>query len=117
MSIASLKGEVDELAGTANGLRQERNVRVARSLAIVKRRIGSPPGLAVCFSAGFLLGSRASADSTDADRRETGQGNKERDKEGLVSKILLGPLLAAAVKMALAFLTEKSGSRTFGGTE
>lgn len=116
MSIASLKDELDELAGNANDLRQERNVRIARSLAIVKRRIGSPPGLAVCFSAGFLLGSPAGEDSTEADQRHK-EGDKEGDKEGLVSKILIGPLLATTVRMALAFLTEKSGNPTFRGPE
>lgn len=95
MSIRSLKQRADKLACRADDLRVERNNRTERSLAIVRRRVGSPVGLAVCFGVGVAAGSRLNNRKPDA-KRATG--------DGVASQLLHGPVGAAAIKLATAFL-------------
>lgn len=98
MSIGSLKERADKLAVEAEDQRQARNDHAARSLSVVRQRIASPVGLAVCFGAGVLAGSaRSNARSNDKDSA------KDREKgNGVASKVLHGPLGSTAGKFLSA---------------
>lgn len=95
MSIRSLKQRADRVASEARGLRLERDRRAAESLELARRRIGSPAGLALCFGAGFVVGLKPR--KRDAD-------DSAADVAGPATRMLDGPLGAAAIKLASAFI-------------
>lgn len=97
-----LKTDADRLAAAALRLRGERDARAKRGYEILRRRIGSPPGLALCFGAGVVLGARsrhgASHGLPAADERR-------RERGGGFGRWLQGPAGAAAIKVAGALLS------------
>ena len=101
MSIRSLKQRADQLASDAGESRLERNRSAARCLAILRQRAGSPVGLAVCFGAGLVAGSRTDRHEAIADESDdTDRG----DRESVAMHALRGPAGAAAIKLASAFI-------------
>lgn len=101
MSIQNLKQRADQLASEAGEFRLERNRSAARCLAILRRRAGSPVGLAICFGAGMVAGSRSDRhhaiepENDDTDRHE---------RESVAMQALRGPIGAAAIKLGSAFI-------------
>jgi hypothetical protein len=109
MSIQSLKRRANELASDARRLRSERNEHALEGLAILRRRLGSPAGLALSFGAGVVAGSAAprrrpfQADEDGKDR--AGKRNKAHAAgPGFADWLLRGPLGVAAFKLAPAFI-------------
>ncbi|MGH8193683.1 MAG: hypothetical protein ACREQ8_04665 [Woeseiaceae bacterium] len=95
MSIRSLKKRADQLASEAGDLRSERNRRAAESLALLRQRVASPVGLAMCFGVGVAAGLKSPR------RESNGAGTRS---DGAASRVLQGPLGAAAIKLASAFI-------------
>lgn len=97
MLIRSLQQRADDLAWRAEQLRLQRNSRAERCLAIVRRRVGSPVGLAVSFSAGVVAGSRM--------KSRNSRPNSHTDTGGdSFARLLHGPVGTAAIKLASAFI-------------
>lgn len=99
MSVRDLKQRADEQALAASRLRLERNAHMARSIAILRERLGSPGGLVLCFTAGFVLGQPS---SRDRDRELPPR--TDRDADGAAGRLLMAPLAAAVIRLASAFL-------------
>ena len=102
-----LKSEADRLALDAAWLQRERNAHARRGYALFRRRIGSPLGLAACFGAGVFAGARVRrpAPGNSGDHRSPGhRGEPERSESGLAGRILHGPVGAAALRLATAYV-------------
>lgn len=94
MAVGNLRRQADRLAAEAARLHTERNEHARRCLAIARRRLASPGGLAACFGAGLLVGQRGS-------RRE--RPRSDSDRTGGVRALLRSPMAAAALRAASAF--------------
>ncbi|HET6630298.1 MAG TPA: hypothetical protein VFG91_11040 [Woeseiaceae bacterium] len=92
-----LKTNADHLAADAAWLRRERDTHARQGFDILRRRVGSPPGLVVCFGAGVFAGARSR-------NRESDPADKARRESHLVERLLHGPVGAAAIKLGTAFL-------------
>lgn len=97
----SLKTEADRLAADAIRLREERNAHARRGYGILKRRIGSPPGLTACFGAGVFAGARSRRPRPPKDAKV--ERPPER-AEGGFAAFLHGPLGIAAIRLGTAFI-------------
>ncbi|MGH8167598.1 MAG: hypothetical protein ACREQ1_10185, partial [Woeseiaceae bacterium] len=86
--------------------RREYKEHTARTLAIVRRRVGSTAGLAISFSLGFMTGSgTAPGDGNGKDRG--GSGGEQRGPgqgRGLAYHLVNGPLGESAIKLASAIV-------------
>lgn len=100
MAIRGLRQRADELAAEAGRLRRARNAHAARAIAIVRARISTPAGLALCFAAGIVVGRPSSRAGAPAERKA-----RHAATEGAAGRLLGGPLAAAAVRLASAFVT------------
>lgn len=100
-----LKTNADHLAADAAWLRRERNAHARRGYEILRRRVGSPPGLIVSFGAGVFTGARARHrkvhDGGDDHRHDRRPDHAEG---GLTGWLLHGPVGAAAIRFGTAFL-------------
>lgn len=99
MKIRSLRIRADAMAAEARADRTALGEHAARSWSIFKRRVGSPAGLAIFFSLGFMGGA-------GRDRRHapaSGERRAER-KRGLARKLLHGPLGENALKLGSAIV-------------
>ena len=101
MKIAHLKRQADAAEADARGKWLEFKTHSDRSLVIVRRRVGSPAGLAISFSLGFIAGTGR------GDRKTNGRpaGNGERtaeDDRGITHKLPHGPLGDTAIKLGTA---------------
>ncbi len=94
----SLKTTADRLAADALRLRHDRNAHARRSYGLLKRRIGSPPGLVACFGAGVFAGARS--------RRPVARNGERRPErsQGGFTAFLQGPLGVAATRLATALI-------------
>lgn len=99
-----LKSEADRLALDAASLQRERNAHARRGYALFRRRIGSPLGLAACFGAGVLAGARARRPAQGNSGEHRGGREPGRSESGLATRILHGPLGAAALRLGAAYL-------------
>lgn len=106
MRIGRLKRRADELVTQARSDRRQFKSHAEQALAIVRRRMGSTAGLAVCFSLGFMAGIRP-ADGRSADagsNRSDGAGSKGR-RPTFMLRLVQGPVGEAAMKLGMALLT------------
>lgn len=115
MKIALLKRQADAAEADARDKRLEFKTHSDRSLAIVRRRVGSPAGLAISFSLGFVAGTRGG--ERKADGEAAGNGERTEDGKGVAYKLAHGPLGDTAIKLGTAlfvrslmnFLDERGG--------
>jgi hypothetical protein len=105
VKVGRLKHRADKLAASARAERLECAAHADRMLVIVRRRAGSPAGLAISFSLGFIAGSRPGKGKADHGRRaERHEAGSERGRRGVTYQLAHGPLGEAAVKLGMAFL-------------
>jgi len=106
VKLGTLRRQADALAEDAWTERREYQEHTARTLSIVRRRVGSTAGLAISFSLGFMTGSAtAPRESNGKDRG--GSGGKQRGSgqgRGLAYHLANGPLGESAIKLASAFV-------------
>lgn len=105
MNIRKKKAQADQLLREAEAQRHSRNRHAAKALDIVRQRIGSPVGLAVCFGAGALTGygTRRKADRSHEQWYE--QSNEQQhDHDGWIRRAIDGPVGDIAVRLATASL-------------
>ena len=102
--FGQLKGEADRLAAEAAWLQRERNLHARRGYAIFKRRIASPAGLVACFGAGVFAGARSRRPRTREEDSEPRDHDPQRSRDGLASRLLHGPVGAAALRLGTAWL-------------
>lgn len=99
MKVLALKRRADTLAEEAHACRAASRAHARRSLLIVRRRVGSPAGLAICFSLGFLAGLRR---KTRSSPREKATG--VRREEGGFARLVSGPVGEAVLKLVSAIV-------------
>jgi hypothetical protein len=94
------------LAADAWTERRDYQEHTARTLSIVRRRVGSTAGLAISFSLGFMTGSgTAPRDSNGKDHG--GPGREQRGSgqgRGLAFHLANGPLGESVIKVVSAFV-------------
>jgi len=103
VKIARLRQQADALEASARDKWFEFRTHSDRSLAIVRRRVGSPAGLAISFSLGFMAGTGSDdgrTNGTSAGEDESTEG----ESRGITYKLAHGPLGDAAIKLATALL-------------
>lgn len=100
MKIRALQRRADALAEKAQDHRRASRAHAERSLSIVRRRVGSPAGLALSFSLGFMAGSggagRGNRRLPKTERRAIGE------EQGMLHRLIRGPLGEAVLKLASA---------------
>jgi hypothetical protein len=97
MKIARLKRKADAVAADARAKRLEYRAHAARSVALVRRRVGSPAGLAISFSIGFIAGTGSSSRRASTPHTSTHDGDR-----GITNKPAHGPVGESAIKLATA---------------
>ena len=101
MKISHLKRQADAAEADARDKWLEFRTHSDRSLAIVRRRVGSPAGLAISFSLGFMAGSRGPDRKTNGTSPGSGERN-DGDDRGITYKLAHGPLGDAAIRLGTA---------------
>lgn len=102
MSIRNKRRAADRLVQQFETERRIRKRHTANAMAIVRRRITSPAGLALCFGAGAVVGYRG-ADHRTARCHDQDDGFLRRVAEGPLGSILLR-LAAATIVRAMLHL-------------
>jgi hypothetical protein len=100
VKIARLKRQADAAEADAKVKRVEFKTHSERSLAIVRRRVGSPAGLAISFSLGFMAGTRGGERKSDG--QAAGNGEHTEDDKGVAYKLVHGPLGDTAINLGTA---------------
>lgn len=104
MKIARLKRRADAAEADARNEWLEFRTHSRRSLAIVRRRVGSPAGLAVSFSLGFMAGTASSRGKTNGTQAaDDGEHTAEPDR-GMAYKLAHGPLGDTAIRLGIALV-------------
>lgn len=100
-----LKSNAARHAADAARLQRDRNAHAKQGYAILERRLGSPPGLIMCFGAGVFAGASSRRRDLCADDQELRSGRRpEHAEPGFTERLLHGPLGAAAIRFGTAFL-------------
>lgn len=95
MSIRSKKAAADRLVREVEAQRQSRKQHSRKALSILRDRIASPKGLAVCFGLGAAAGYRTNGHPG----RRTEGGAKE---DGFLKRAVDGPVGGIALRLAAA---------------
>lgn len=93
MSIRKLRARADELSRGALLERRRCKESLTSALAIIRRRVGSPAGLAISFSLGFIAGTPRS--------RKSGR----RGPRGSAREQLTGTVIGSAARLLVPMLT------------
>ena len=101
MRISHLKHQADAAEADARDRWIEFRTHSDKSLAIVRRRVGSPAGLAISFSLGFMAGSGRRDRKTNGASSGNGERN-EGDERGVTYKLAHGPLGDTAIRLGTA---------------
>lgn len=101
MKIARLKRQADAAEADARDKWLEFRTHSDRSLAIARRRVGSPAGLAISFSLGFMAGTGRGERKADGEE-PAGSGERTQDDKGVAYKLIHGPLGDTAIKLGTA---------------
>ena len=102
MKIGGLKSRADGLAQEAWTERRKYKSHADASLSIVRKRLGSPAGLAISFSLGFIAGSSGSEHAGRNGADETREAATRR--KGFARQLAEGPLGDSAIKLASGLL-------------
>lgn len=105
MKIARLKRRADAAEADARDKWLEFRTHSGRSLAIVRRRVGSPAGLAISFSLGFLTGTCTGNKKANGKPAAGAEGTDEGDR-GITYKPARGPFGDAAIKLGAALFVQ-----------
>jgi hypothetical protein len=100
VKIARLKRQADAAEADARDKWLAFRTHSDRSLAIARRRVGSPAGLAISFSLGFMAGTGRGERKTDGE--PAGNGERTQDDKGVAYKLIHGPLGDTAIKLGTA---------------
>jgi len=73
-----------------------------RLLAIVRRRVGSPAGLAISFSLGFMAGTARSRGETHGSQAADDGERTAKEERGIVYNLAHGPLGDTAIRLGTA---------------
>jgi hypothetical protein len=103
VKIARLKQQADAAEADARDKWLEFRNHSDRSLAIVRRRVGSPAGLAISFSLGFMAGTGRGDRETNGTTAGSGERTAGDDRE-ITYKVAHGPLGDTAIKLGTALL-------------
>ena len=102
MKIARLKRQADAAEADARDKWLKFRTHTERSLAIVRRRVGSPAGLAISFSLGFITGtSTGDKKANGMPAAAAAEGIEEGDR-GITYKLAHGPFGDTAIKLGTA---------------
>lgn len=101
MKIARLKRQADAAEADARDKWLKFRTHTERSLAIVRRRVGSPAGLAISFSLGFITGTGTGDKKANGMPAADAEGTEEGDR-GITYKLAHGPFGDAAIKLGTA---------------
>jgi hypothetical protein len=102
VKISRLKREADACEADARTEWLEFRGHFDRSLAIVRRRVGSPAGLAICFSLGFIADSRVKPNGGSAENGDDPDYEYDQDDRGVVYRLTHGPLGDIVVRLGTA---------------
>jgi hypothetical protein len=100
VKIGGLKKRADRLAEEASSERRRYRSHADTSLVIVRRRLGSPGGLAISFSLGFMAGATGGAHKQ---HRKDGSEPPPRRKS-FAQQLAGGPLGDRAMRLASALI-------------
>jgi hypothetical protein len=105
VKIARLKRQADAAEADARDKWLKFRTHSERSLAIVRRRVGSSAGLAMSFSLGFMTGISTGNQKANGSPAADAEGTEEGDR-GITYKLAHGPfgdvLGGAAIKLGTA---------------
>lgn len=98
MSIGKLRARADELSRDALLERRRCKASLKSVLAIVRRRVGSPAGLAISFSLGFIAGTpRSRKPGRRGPRRGGAREHLAGTVMGSAARLLVPTLMNALV--------------------
>jgi|SRR5690606_4918586 len=103
MKIGRLKRRADELAADALSDRLEYKSHAERALVIARGNVGSPAGLAISFSLGFMTGT-ASGRTDGAEGNLRNGAGRQRRHPAFIHQLAHGPVGEAAMKLGMALL-------------